>query len=148
MKPPKTKLLIFVLIAVLVALALLQTLKSSNSSPEKINNSQISKYLEPPKLKIMYTNIPTKPIAVTNTIKITFDKPVDSPSLVLRIDPEEEVTAVFDQNFKELTIKPVNAWDFDTRYTITVFQSTKSQDQQTLDKDYEFMFQSEAYIGI
>mgnify|MGYP001589882754 CR=1 FL=1 len=151
MNQPKTTLLIFILIAIVILVILIQIFKfSTPSSPvtNKEDKSQIIQYVQPPKLKIVSTSIPNTPIKVTDVIKIRFDKPVDNQSLTLEITPPEETLPLFDQGFIELTIKPINAWDFNKQYTIKILQPTRSQDGQPLDKNYEFSFQSEAYIGI
>lgn len=151
MKQSKTKYLIIALIVMIVLLILVQIFKSPGQTGPTFNaggNTPIVQFTPAPKFKIASTDIPDKPIELDRPIKITFDRPVDNESLALEVTPKEEVLILFDQTLTEMVIKPTNAWNFNTRYTIEVSRSTKAQDHQFLDKDYEFTFQTKLFVGI
>ncbi len=152
MKQSKTTYLVFALLGIVILIMLVQVLKFSEkpnpSSNENSSPPPVTQFSPPAKFKIVTSNITNQPVEVNGTIKLAFDQPVDNETLSLKVTPKEEIVALFNPDLTELTIKPVNAWDFNTRYTIKVLTSTESQDKQFLDKDYEFSFQTEAYGGI
>ncbi len=150
MKQTKTTYLVFALIGVVVLIMLVQVIKFSEPPDQKNNNSQapVTQYIPPPKFKILSTNISDQPAEVLDVIRLSFDQPVDNKSLTIEISPQEDVIFLFNSDLTELTITPTNAWNFNTLYTIKVSKSTKSQKQESLEKDYEFSFQTEEYGGI
>ena len=152
MKQPKTVYLVFGLLGIVIIIILVQVFKfSEKSSPSPCGNTSpppITQFIPPPKFKIISTNITSQSVEVNEGIKLTFDRPVDNESLTLEVFPKEEVVILFNPSLTELSVKPTNAWDFNTSYTIKVLKSTKSQNKELLDKDYEFSFQTKPYIGI
>ncbi|MDD5147391.1 MAG: Ig-like domain-containing protein [Candidatus Daviesbacteria bacterium] len=152
MNQSKTIYLIFALIGLVVLVMLVQVLKFSekpNPNPNnKVSPQPIIEFTPPPKFKIVSTNISSQPVEVNEAVKITFDRPVDNEGLALEISPKEEVVILFNSSLTELSIKPANAWDYNTSYTITIPKSIRAQDNQFLDKDYEFSFQTEPRMGI
>lgn len=151
MKQSKTIYLIIALIIMIVLLVLVQIFKSSEKTSSTSNTEEstpIVQFTPAPKFKIVSTDIPDKPIELDQPIKIIFDRPVNNESLTLEVTPKEEVLILFDQTLTEMAVKPANAWNFNTRYTIKVSRATKAQDYQFLDKDYEFAFQTRPFVGI
>ena len=151
MKQSKTVYLVFALLTIVVLIMLVQILKfSEKPTPSPSGNASpppITQFIPPPKFKIV-SNISGQLVKVNEAIKITFDRPVDNESLTLEVFPKEEVVILFNPSLTELSVKPTNAWDFNTGYTIKVSKSTRSQDREFLDKDYEFYFQTKPYMGI
>ena len=152
MKQSKTTYLVFALLGIVVLIMLVQVLKFSQkpaSDPnENSNPPPVTQFAPPPKFRIVSTNITNQPFEVNRIIKLDFDQPVDNENLRLEISPKEEVVILFNPSLTELSVKPTNAWDFNTRYTIKVSKSTKSQNKEFLDQDYAFSFQTESYVGI
>lgn len=152
MRQSKTVYLVFALFGIVVLIILVQILKFSEkplpSTNGNISPSPIAQFSPPPKFKIVSTNISSQPVGVNEVIRIAFDRPVDNESLTLEVSPKEEVVILFNPSLTELSAKPANAWDFNTHYTVKVSKSTKSQDREFLDQDYEFSFQTKPYIGI
>lgn len=144
MKQSKAAYLVFALLGIVILIMLVQVLKFSEK-PHPNSNENSS---PPPKFKIVSTNITNQPVAVNETVTVAFDRPANNEKLAFEITPQEKVVVLFSPDLTELTFTPLNAWDFNTRYTIKVLTSTQSQDKQFLDKDYEFSFQTEAYGGI
>lgn len=153
MKPSnKTAYLVFALLGIVILIMLVQVLKfSEKPNPSSNQNSSpppVTQFTPTPKFRIVSTNITSQPLEVNRIIKLDFDQPVDNENLRLEISPKEEVVILFNPSLTELSVKPTNAWDFNTRYTIKVSKSTKSQNKEFLDQDYEFSFQTESYVGI
>lgn len=151
MKQTKTVYLVFALIAIVVLIMVVQTFKSSekvNIEPKKATSEPIIQFTPPKQFTIASTNITDQTIQVSGGIKITFNKPVNNESLALKITPKTELSLLFNSDLTELTIKPAEVWNFDTRYTIKIAKSTRSQDNHLLDKNYEFSFQTQKFVGI
>lgn len=152
MKQPKTVYLVFGLLGVVILIILVQVFKvSEKPTPAQnkiVNPPEVVQFIPPAKFKITSTNISSQSIEVNEVVKFAFDRSVNNESLSLEIKPQEDILPLFDPSLTELTIKPINAWNFNTRYTVKILKSTMSQDKQPLDQDYEFSFQSKPYIGI
>ncbi|MCR4306217.1 MAG: Ig-like domain-containing protein [Candidatus Daviesbacteria bacterium] len=150
MKQSKTIYLVFALLGIVILIILVQVIRFSEAPKSKTdqNIEPIDQFIPPAKFKITSTNISDQPFEVDKDIRLIFEQPVDNESLNIKISPEEKVVFLFNSNLTELTITPTNAWDFNTRYTIKVSKSTKSQKQEYLDKDYEFYFETRPYGGI
>ena len=142
--------LIFILVIILVARIFLDPSTSTQPEPIKVFEpiSTKPKQALQSNLTIISTNLTAKPIGVTQTITFKFNRPVDNETLSLQINPEEDVLPLFDQTLTELTLEPSNTWGFDKSYSVKIFRTTKSKDGYSLDKDYEFKFQTLPYSGI
>ena len=142
----KTTLLIITLIIILILILVAQVLlprKGENILPSASPTTQNEKNNE---FKII--SMPTTQlIRVTDSVKIIFNKPVNSESITLEILPQVNILPLFDSTLTELTIEPAQIWDFDKTYIIRVLKSTKSKDNIPLDKDYEFTFTTKSYSG-
>ncbi len=151
MKQPKTVYLVFALLGLVVIIMLVQIVKFSekpNSEPNRQAAPSVAQFTSSPKFQILSTSLTNEPVKVNQPVVITFNQPVNNQKLALEISPKVEILPLFSSDLTELTIKPLNVWSFDTHYTIKVLQSTQAQDNQFLDKDYEFSFQTQVYIGI
>lgn len=139
----KTVYLIIFLITLIIIIIVVQILRNPNQFGSPIPPPSPS-----PNLRILLTNISNQPIKVNENITIRFNKKVNNETLVLQITPEEEILPLFNPSLNQLTIEPINTWKYDTSYTIKVLKTTKSADNNPLDKDYEFNFKTEPYTGI
>lgn len=150
MNQSKTTYLVFALLGVVILIMLVQVVKFSSPNPRPSENTTapVTQSTPAPAFHINSTNITSQPMAVNEPITITFDRPVNNEKLALQITPKEKVVPLFNSDLTMLTIKPLNTWSFDTRYSIKVLKSTESQDNQFLDKDYEFAFQTKSFVGI
>lgn len=87
------------------------------------------------------------PVTIAEPIKIDFNKPVDNMSLSYSLSPKAEVVPTFNPDVTELTLEPFHFWESGATYTLTILSKTHSQDNQSLDKDYQFTFTIEDYNG-
>ena len=152
MKLSKTILLIFILILLIFILLGVQLLFKKNAEKDQpLPSAPIPVFIKPspaPKFSITSTNISSELINVIDSIEITFNRPVDNETLALKITPEENILPLFDSSLTKLSIKPVNVWNYNTSYTIIISAQTKSEDNNSLDKNYEFTFKTIPYYGI
>lgn len=147
MKQSKTIYLIFALILAIIILVVIQLFARNKSQPAP-ENKEVIQFNAAPKLKIIASNLSSEPLEVTDSFTIKFSQPVHELNVIFKIDPEAKVSTSFDKSNTELKIEPYNAWHYNQSYTITIFKSTSSEDNQALDKDYEFTFKTKQYIGI
>lgn len=151
MKQSKTVYLVFALIGIVIIIMLVQVFKFSQPStpaPAKSTPLPITQYTPAPEFHIVSATVTDQPIFVTDTITLTFDRPANNEKFVFEITPEEKVLALFNPDLTKITFTPFNAWDFDTQYSIKVLKSTQAKDNQFLDQNYEFSFQTKPFIGI
>lgn len=71
-------------------------------------------------------------------LQLTFTRPVDSLSVVVKIKPVLEISYATSEGGKTLLIKPATQWAYKTKYDVSV--SLKSQDGQVLPAPIEFSF--------
>lgn len=142
----KTFYLLLALIFGIIILLAIQVFKNAPEAPEKAD--EIVQFTPSSGLKIVSTNITIEPIGVTEGVTLKFNKPINKNSLDLKVTPQAAIFTRLDPSKTTLTIEPANAWSFDQIYTITILKSTLSEDNQTLDRDYEYTVKTKAYLGI
>lgn len=151
MKQSKTAYLVFALLGIVILIMLIQVFKFSQVPTPTSNQgtpAPVIRFAPPPRLHVVSTNITNQPVAVSGAVAVTFDRPINNEKLALEITPKEKILPLFNSDLTTLTIRPLDTWKFNTSYTIKVLKSTQSQDSQFLDKDYEFSFQTEQFVGI
>lgn len=153
MDKSKTVYLIFFLIFLVIVLVAVQIFKTRKDQgrPEQGETGQAEKVQQAeqkPDFKIISSSPSDKPIGVTTPFKIKFSKPVALVSVIYEIKPQEQVTISLDSTGTEVVFEHIQAWNFDTIYTIKLLKSTISSDFVPLDKDYEFTFKTASYSGI
>src|SRR3989344_428434 len=143
---------IFLLIFLIFVLIVIFVLKN-NAQEAELNNppEQINKLNETPPsqieiFRLISTNLNDRDIGINESIKIEFNKPVSSEFIYV-IEPQINVKIIIG-NDNEIVIEPVDAWVFDTNYTLKILKSTLSTTYQTLDKEYIYTFQTPPYSGI
>lgn len=153
MKQSKTTYLILFLIFLVIVLVAVQVLKTPTEQEEveqgatgkTAKGQQIEQMT---KFNVISSSPSDKPIGVTTPFKIKFSKPVDLVSLIYEIEPQEQVTISLDSTGTEVTFEHIQAWNFDTIYTITISKDTTSSDGLTLGEDRKFTFQTIKYKGL
>lgn len=139
----KTVYLIFFLIFLVMVLVAVQILKTPKGQVEKVQ--QVEQKTD---FRIISSSALDKPIGVTTAFKIKFSKPVALVSVIYEIEPQEQVTISLDSTGTEVAFEHIQAWNFDTIYTITISKDTTSLDGLTLGEDKKFTFQTVKYTGI
>lgn len=142
----KTFYLIIALIFGIIILLLIQLFKGVPKVPEKAD--EIAQFTPSSDLKIVSASITSEPIGVTEEVTLKFNKPINKNSLDLKVIPQAAIFTKLDPSKTILTIEPANAWSFDQIYTITVLRSTLSEDNQALDRDYQYTVKTKEYLGI
>lgn len=153
MNQSKTTYLILFLIFLLFVLVVVQIVKTPKDqvtiTPSEEN---LSENTEPPAkqndFKVISFSPKDEPIGVTEAIKIRFSKPVTLESVIYEVNPEEQIVMSLDSSETEVALEHIQAWGFDTNYTIKILKSTISKDFIKLDKDYTFTFNTASYSGI
>lgn len=153
MKQSKTLYLILFLIFLVIVLVVVQVLKTPanqrGTDQGEINQisgrQQIDQQAD---FRIISSLYLTEYIDVTIPVKIRFSKPVALESVIYEINPKEQVTISLDPTKTEVTFEHIQAWNFNTTYTITILKSTVSLDYHPLDKDYKTTFKTVPYSGI
>lgn len=136
----------FLLLLLIVTVYLQISIKAP--TPQKINNKILVAPSPVQKLQVTRTNLTDRPFGVAEFVKIEFNKPVLGRGVHLEITPDTGINYQLNQSGTELTIEPKNAWNFDTIYTLKLPRATFSQDDEPLDKDYEFTFTTIKFGGI
>ena len=146
----KTKT-IFLLVFLIIILFVILFIKSKaqtqvqNNQAEQTNEIESSQQTEV--FKLTSTSIESQEIGITEPVRLEFNHPVFN-NFIYTLEPKKDVKVYSGTSPNELIIDPVDAWGFDTNYTLTVFKSTLSSTGQTLDKDYIYIFKTPPYSGI
>ena len=144
---------IFLLLFLILILIVILLLRSSSQEPaqnvpvEKAEEFQNAKENSHVGIFELISSSPTGQIGVTEPITLQFSQPV-SGELIYTLDPPKSAILIPGKTPTELIISPVDAWAFDTTYSLTIFQENKSVTNQNLDREYTYTFKTPAYSGI
>lgn len=140
---------IYLLLFLIFILVLILFLKSQfDKSPNKsVGQNNLTPVVQLSTFKLIATNISSGTIGITEPIKLQFDQPIIS-NIIYTIEPQKEEKIGIGATPNEIIIDPVDAWNFDTSYTLKILKSTKSVNGQYLDKDYTYTFKTPPYSGI
>lgn len=143
----KVLFLVFILIVILIVIV---TIRSSSSQKQPDSESQIpqSEVQQMSRPLNVQSNFDNETLDVTESFTITFSQPVDGSTVFFDIEPEVAVSASFNSTNTTLTLEPIQAWGFDTLYTVTLSKQTTAVDGSKIDKDQVFKFQTIKYSGI
>lgn len=114
---------------------------SSSSTPP--SGDQVS--VEP--MKIIGTNISDKAVSINVAIALTFSKKISPNGLTIKLEPDTPFKVGVDSSETKISIEPVTTWEFEKRYTINVSENSFGTDKSRLDKNYQFNFVTEKYLG-
>jgi hypothetical protein len=142
MKFNKTIALISVLVFLIIVLVVVQLLKPA---PEKQTPLPLQKQAL---FKISSTTITQEPLSPAQPIKITFDSPASKQNLKVTTVPEVAIKTTFNKNLTEMTIEPIEIWDYNSSYILRITKEENNSEEKLLDKDYQFTFKTLPFSGI
>lgn len=144
----KTKT-IFLLIFLILVLIIIFVIKNSS---QKSEGELIKKVEQTPSpaletFQLISSNLTSSELGITEPISLEFNQPISS-NFVYTLEPQKEVKIYSGSNPNEIIIDPVDAWAFNTDYTLRILKSTSSATGRVLDKDYIYTSKTPPYSGI
>lgn len=98
-------------------------------------------------LKITADNTKKEPILLNEQVILTFNKSVAPNDLAVELEPPTPFKVSVDLTSTKIIIEPATGWEFQMNYTLKVSKNSNALDKSSLDKDYEFHFNTVRYIG-
>lgn len=139
----KTIILIGLLFLLILVLVILKITGGTSSS-----FSPTVPQPEPENTTVIASNITASPFKVTDSIKLTFSKPVPPTGLEIKLAPETPFATSWDYSGRELSIEPIDAWRYDTTYRLEINSAAGQKSAKILDKDYKYTFRTVPFGGI
>lgn len=123
---------------------------NSNPNPEteEASTANQSPQLKPPVVATNPSPLENATILPTQTVEITFSKPlVNDPARVV-IDPNHKIRVELSPDHKRMKIVPVKPYILGTTYTLTIKKDYGFDTGDKLEEDITFHFKTIDYSGV